>query len=326
MLSESATRSRPFDQILGQSPAMQRLFDQMSRIVQSEAPVLITGETGTGKELVAHALHDRGPRSKQPFVAVNCAAMPVTLLESELFGHTRGAFTDARASRDGLFQTAHGGTLLLDEVGEMDLTIQPKLLRALETGNIRPVGGDEITKVDVRVIAATNRDLETAIEDGRFREDLYYRINVLPIDLPPLRSRGTDVLLLAQHFIEQLATSAGKSITGLTRPVAERLLSYSWPGNIRELRNTIERAVALAQCDQIIVDDLPEKIRDHHDAKVLATGDDPAELRSLEAIEREYILHVMKAVNGNKSLAARILGLDRKTLYRKLEHYAKDRE
>ena len=324
ILSDAVVQARPFAELIGESPVMHRLFDEMSRLVQSEAPLLITGETGTGKELVARAFHDRGPRCRGPFVALNCPAMPETLLESELFGHKRGAFTDAQDTRAGLFQKADGGTLFLDEVGEFALAVQPKLLRALETASVRPVGADDEIEVDVRVIAATNRDLETAIDEGRFREDLHYRINVLQIDVPPLRSRGTDVLVLAQHFIEQVARSAGKPVTGLTRPVAERLLSYSWPGNVRELRNVIERAVALTRHDQIVVEDLPEKIRKYRDTRVLATGFDPAELRSLDSVERDYILHVMRAVDENKSMAARILGLDRKTLFRKLERYAGD--
>ena len=324
VLSDPVARAHQFDELIGDSPAMRRLFDEMSRMVQSEASLLITGETGTGKDLVAEAFHGRGPRARGPFVALNCSAMPEALLESELFGHKRGAFTDARNTREGLFQKAHGGTLFLDEVCEIALAVQPKLLRALETARVRPVGADDEIAVDVRVIAATNRDLETAIDEGRFREDLHYRINVLQIDLPPLRSRGTDVLVLAQHFIERVAKSAGKPVTGLTRPVAERLLSYAWPGNVRELRNVIERAVALTQHDQIVVEDLPEKIRQYRNSRVLATGNDPTELRTLDSIERDYILHVMQAVDGNKSLAARILGLDRKTLYRKLDQYADD--
>jgi DNA-binding NtrC family response regulator len=324
VLSEALDRSRPFEDLIGESPAMHRLFDDLARMARSEASVLITGETGTGKELVAKAIHERGPRRRGPFVPLDCAAMPETLLESELFGHRRGAFTDARSSREGLFQTAHGGTLFLDEVGEIPVAVQPKLLRALETGTVRPIGADEEVNVDVRFIAATNRDLESAIEEDRFREDLYYRINVLQVDLPPLRSRGTDVLLIAQRFIERMAESAGKPVTGMTRPVAERLLSYSWPGNVRELRNIIERAVALTQCDQIVVEDLPEKIRSYSGSPVLATGSDPSELRSLDSIERAYVQHVLKAVGGNKSRAARILGLDRKTLYRWLDRYDQD--
>jgi DNA-binding NtrC family response regulator len=324
VLSEALDRSRPFEDLIGESPAMHRLFDDLARMARSEASVLITGETGTGKELVAKAIHERGPRRRGPFVPLDCAAMPETLLESELFGHRRGAFTDARSSREGLFQTAHSGTLFLDEVGEIPVAVQPKLLRALETGTVRPIGADEEVNVDVRFIAATNRDLESAIEEDRFREDLYYRINVLQVDLPPLRSRGTDVLLIAQRFIERMAESAGKPVTGMTRPVAERLLSYSWPGNVRELRNIIERAVALTQCDQIVVEDLPEKIRSYSGSPVLATGSDPSELRSLDSIERAYVQHVLKAVGGNKSRAARILGLDRKTLYRWLDRYDQD--
>jgi DNA-binding NtrC family response regulator len=324
VLSEALEHARSFEELIGDSPPMHRLFEDLARMAESEASVLITGETGTGKELVARAIHRRGPRRRGPFVPLDCAAMPESLLESELFGHKRGAFTDARSSREGLFQRAEGGTLFLDEIGEIPVAVQPKLLRALETGSVRPIGADDEVKVDVRFIAATNRDLESAIDQGRFREDLYYRINVLQVDLPPLRSRGTDVLLIAQRFLERMSESAGKPITGITRPVAERLLSYSWPGNVRELRNIVERAVALTQCDQIVVEDLPEKIRSYGGAPVLAIGSDPSELQSLDSVQRAYVAYVLKAVDGNKSRAARILGLDRKTLYRWLDRYDKD--
>jgi two-component system response regulator HydG len=285
--------------------------------------VLVTGESGTGKELVARSIHNRGRRKDRPFVPVNCAALPETLLESELFGHAKGAFTDARSERKGLFLEADRGTLFFDEIGETPLSMQPKLLRALEEGRLRPVGGDQEVPFDVRVISATNRDLESSVEDGGFREDLFFRVNVVQIPLPPLRARGTDSLLLAQHFVEKFAARSGKPIRGISEAVAERLLAYSWPGNVRELRNVIQRAVALTRYDQIAVEDLPEKIRDYRGSQVFIGGDDPTELVPLEEVERRYILHVLQAVGDNKTLAARTLGLDRKTLYRKLSQYGR---
>ena len=320
-LSETVARTERFGDILGTSPAMQELFDQLQRIADSETSLLITGESGTGKELVARAIHRKSRRSKKPFVAVNCAALPDALLESELFGHAAGAFTDARGERKGLLFQAEGGTLLLDEVGELPLTVQPKLLRALEENCMRPVGSDEEIPFDVRIITATNRDLETAIEEERFRGDLYFRINVIQCDLPPLRSRGTDTLLLAQKFLETFATRSEKKVTDISKGVAEKLLAYTWPGNVRELRNVIERAVALTRYDRLGVEDLPEKIRNFQGSQVFIGGEDPTEMVPLEEIERRYILHVLGAVGSNKTMAARILGLDRKTLYRKLRQY-----
>jgi DNA-binding NtrC family response regulator len=321
VLSEAVERTERFDELLGASPAMQKLYDQLSRIADSETSVLLMGESGTGKELAARSLHKRSRRRDQPFVAVNCAALPETLLESELFGHAKGAFTDARSDRKGLFVQAQGGTLFLDEITEMPLTMQPKLLRALEESSVRPVGGDQEVPFDVRILAATNRDLESAVEEGRFREDLYFRINVIQMELPPLRSRGTDVLLLAQHFLQQFAARSGKQVKGISEAVGERLLAYTWPGNVRELRNVIERAVALTRYDKLALEDLPEKIRDWRSSQVFIGGDDPSELVPMEEVERRYILHVVRSVDGNKTLAARVLGMDRKTLYRKLRQY-----
>jgi two-component system response regulator HydG len=320
-LRREVAGSRANEMIVSRSLPMKKVFDLIDRVADSEASVLITGESGTGKELVARALHQGGPRRAGPFVAVNCAAVPAPLLESELFGHVRGAFTDARGARAGLFARAGGGTLFLDEIGDMPLELQPKLLRALQERRVRPVGSDEEIPFDVRVVSATNQDIETAVEERRFREDLYYRINVVHLDLPPLRSRGADVLLLAQHFIERLAPVAGKPIKGLSAAAAEKLVAYAWPGNVRELMNCVERAVALARYDQIAVDDLPEKIRTYRRSHVLVSSDDPAELIRMEEVERRYILRVLEAVSGNKSQAAQILGFDRATLYRKLERY-----
>jgi DNA-binding NtrC family response regulator len=307
--------------LIGTSEAMRKVEDLVLRIADSEATVLITGESGTGKELVARALHARGKRAAGPFVAINCAAVPQTLLESELFGHARGAFTDARAARTGLFLQANGGTLFLDEIGDLPLDLQPKLLRALQERVVRPLGGHSEIPFTVRVVAASNRDLASAVEEGRFREDLFFRINVIQLEMPPLRARGGDVLLLAQEFVRRICAGSGKEVVGLSPQAAERLLAYPWPGNVRELQNCIERAVTLARYEEIMVDDLPEKIRSYRRSHVLVASDDPSELVPLEEVERRYILRVMEAVAGNKTLASRILGLDRKTLYRKLERY-----
>ncbi|MBI5493793.1 MAG: sigma-54-dependent Fis family transcriptional regulator [Deltaproteobacteria bacterium] len=320
-LRAAVSEGRQFGELLGASPAMRTVYDLLDRIADSETTVLVTGESGTGKELVARALHARSRRKAGPFVAINCAAMPETLLESELFGHARGAFTDARTARAGLFLQAHQGTLFLDEIGEMPMGTQPKLLRVLQERVVRPVGADTEVAVDVRIIAATNRDLEGLLEEKRFREDLYYRLNVIKVELPPLRARGSDVLLLAQHFIDVFAGRASKNVVGILGPAAEKLLTYHWPGNVRELQNCMERAVALTRFDRITVDDLPEKIRDYRASHVLVAAQDPSELVPMEEVEKRYILRVLEAVGNNKTMASRVLGLDRKTLYRKLERW-----
>jgi two-component system response regulator HydG len=322
-LRRAVESTQRFDELLGESPPMRKLFELLERLRSSDASVLIVGESGTGKELVARALHRRGPRSAGAFVAINSAAMPENLLESELFGHVRGAFTDARADRKGLIEQADGGTLLLDEIGDMPLGIQAKLLRVLEDHRVRPVGGDREIGVDVRVIAATHRDLESAVEAGRFREDLYFRINVVRLELPPLRARGNDILLIAQDLLEKAAARATKNTPRLSRAAAEKLLAYDWPGNVRELRNCVEHAVALSLGGEIGVEDLPERVRAHRPEELVLAGQNPAELVPLEEVERRYILHVVEAVGGNRTLAARVLGLDRKTLYRKLAAYGR---
>lgn len=316
-LSEAVDRASHFGEIIGDSPVMQGVFRQMDQVASADSTILLTGESGTGKELVARSVHRRSRRASGPFVAINCAAIPEPLMESELFGHAKGAFTDARSERKGFWEQADGGTLLLDEIGDMPLSMQAKILRALETQVIRPVGFDRDVPVDVRIIAATNRDLEAAIESEKFRADLYYRINVFQIELPALRSRGADVLLLAQHFVETYARKMEKPVVGIAVPVAQKLMVYNWPGNVRELRNVIERAVALTEYERLELDDLPEKIRDFERGRVLFGGDDPKELVSLEEVQRRYIAHVLDATGGNQTQAARILGVDRKTLYRK---------
>jgi len=254
-------------------------------------------------------------------VAVNCAAVPEPILESELFGHTKGAFTDAKAGRTGLFLQASTGTLFLDEIGEMPLGMQVKLLRALQERKVRPVGGDTEVSFDSRIVAATNRDLESEVESHKFREDLYYRINVVRVPVPPLRARGNDVLLLAQTFIERFALQNAKRVIGLSSPAAEKLLAYEWPGNVRQLQNCMERAVALTQFEQITVDDLPENVRNYRSSRLVVATEDPSELLTMEEVERRYILKVLQTVGGNKTLAAQVLGFDRRTLYRKLERY-----
>ncbi len=310
-----------FGELIGDSPRMAELYTLLGKIAASSAPVLITGESGTGKELVARAIHASGERAAGPFVAINCAAMPAQLLESELFGHEKGAFTDARTAKPGLFVAAQGGTIFLDEIGELPLEVQPKLLRALQQRAVRPVGGTAEVAFDARWISATNRNLETMVETHAFREDLYFRINVLAVELPPLRSRGGDVLVLASHFLDRIAARARKRIAGFSPEAAQKLIAYAWPGNVRELENCIERAVALASFDQIAVGDLPDKIRSFRSSQLVLSSDDPSTFVTLEELERRYVARVLEGVNGNKAAAARVLGVERKTLYRMLERW-----
>jgi two-component system response regulator HydG len=305
---------------------MRRVFDLVTRVADSDASVLIMGESGTGKELIARAVHAQSSRRDGPFLAVNCAAMPGALLESELFGHTRGAFTDAKAARTGLFEQASGGTLFLDEIGELPIEMQPKLLRALQERMVRPIGGNVEVPFDARIVTATNRDLEAEVDEKRFREDLYYRINVVRVDAPALRERGGDVLLLAQHFVERFAARSNKAVRGIHAAAAEKLVNYDWPGNVRELENCIERAVALLRFDEVTVDDLPEKIRQYRADRLVFATDDLTEVLTIDELERRYIQRVLTLVGGNKSRAADLLGLDRRTLYRRLDRYGGPRE
>ena len=320
-LRRDVSEYRQFPEIIGQSAPMQRVFDVIDRVAESDATVLITAESGAGKELVARALHKRSRRAAGPLIAVNCAALPEALLESELFGHVKGAFTDAKTARKGLFAEASGGTLFLDEIGEMPLGMQAKLLRALEERTVRPVGGANEIPFDARIVTATNRDLESLVDEKRFREDLFYRVNVVHIEVPPLRSRGNDVLLLSQFFVDRFAKRHGKTVTGFSGEVAGKLLAYSWPGNVRELQNAIESAVALTRFSELVVDDLPTKIRDYRASHLVLAGADPTELVTLEEVERRYISRVMEALAWNKTDATKVLGIDRSTLYRKLERY-----
>lgn len=310
-----------FGELIGKSPAMRNLYKQLSQVAAVDTTVLITGESGSGKELAAHSVHQHSKRRDKPFVAINCAALPESLMESELFGHVAGAFTGADQDHDGLLVRANGGTLFLDEIGEMSASMQPKLLRALEANCVRPVGGIDEIPFDARLVAATNRDLETAVETGTFREDLFYRINVVPIHLPPLRQRSNDILILAQFFVKLFSEKSEVEIKEITETVAQRLLDYHWPGNVRELRNAMERAVTLSEGKKLQIEDLPESIRNYQSRTMVIASDKPEELRSLEEVEKRYILHVLDTVDGNRTLASKILGLDRKTLYRKLIRY-----
>jgi two-component system response regulator AtoC len=319
LLRQTVWAVEGFEEFLGESAPMKKVLLLVAKAASADVTVLITGESGTGKELVARALHQKSNRKDGPFVAINCSALPENLLESELFGHMRGAFTDAKTSRTGLFVKADRGTLFLDEIGDMPPGLQAKILRTLEERTVRPVGGNTETVFDVRLVAATNCDLALAVEEKRFREDLYYRLNVVHIEMPPLRARGRDILLLADHFIEQFSAQMKRDVTGLSTTAAEKLLGYAWPGNVRELKNGIERAVALTGTDKLVVDDLPERIRDYRAAHAIVSSDNPAELVTLAELEQRYIQRVLSLLGGNKAQAARILGIERKSLYRKLE-------
>ena len=307
--------------IIGSSAPMRRVQETIARVLDSDATVVICGETGTGKEMVARRIHATSRRSEGPFVSINCAAVPQSLLESELFGHVRGAFTDAKASRTGLFLEADRGTLFLDEIAEMPVEMQPKLLRALQERKVRPVGSNEEVSFDTRIVAATNRDLDEEVYEKRFREDLYYRINVVRIDVPPLRERAGDVLDLAQHFLAQHAARTGRAMLGVSVPAAEKLVAYRWPGNVRELQNCIERAVAFARFGEITVDDLPDKVREYKTERFAVEANDSTEIVTLDELERRYVERTLALVGGNKSRAAELLGIDRRTLYRRIERW-----
>jgi DNA-binding NtrC family response regulator len=319
-LREEVSRRDRLDNIIGRSPPMQEIFALIRRVSSSHANILITGESGTGKELVARALHAKSPRKFQPFVAVNCAAIPENLLESEIFGYARGAHSTANVDRQGLFVEANGGTLFLDEIAELPLSLQPKLLRVLQDGEVRPLGANRAVRVDVRVMTATNRDLERRLREGQFREDLYYRLNVIQIQLPPLRGRQEDILPLADHFLARSVERSQRTVRGWREATKQLLLAYHWPGNVRELENVVERAVALAESDLIGPDDLPPGMQERKSQDRLATA--VAQGFTLDQLEREYIERVLEIEGGNKTRAAQRLGLDRKTLYRKLEEYA----
>jgi len=327
LLQENAELRRQFEKrfgfegILGHSPQMQRIFEILAQVSGTHATVLILGESGTGKELVARAIHTNSPRVKKHFVAVNCAALSEGLIESELFGHKKGAFTGATADKIGRIVYADGGTLFLDEVGDMPLATQAKLLRVLETREVMPVGGNATQHVDVRLLAATNRDLREMVKEGTFREDLLFRLQVVTVNLPALRERTGDVPLLIDFFIGQLAPEHGRVVRGITPEARALLVRYPWPGNVRELRNAIENMVLLARGDQLGVDDVPELIKSGQGADQTHAGGFDLAGRSLAEVERALITENLKLMDGNRQKAAKVLGIGERTLYRKIKEY-----
>lgn len=307
-----------FHKMIGKSPLMQRIYQLIEMVCDTSGNVLITGESGTGKELVAKAIHYNGARKNGPFIAVNCAAIPENLLESELFGYRKGAFTDAKIDKEGLVIGATGGTLFLDEVTEMPTSLQAKILRVIEEREVRPLGGTTSYATDVRIISTSNRDIQSRIDQGLFRSDLYYRLRVIDIDLPPLRERKEDIPLLVRHFLNTFSKDLKKKVTHVSNEAMRILMDYSWPGNVRELENVIQRGVTLCRGETVVPDDLPSLITRANSRSFLDRAHEKG--RTLEDLEDEYIREVLAEVGGNRSRAAEILGIDRKTLYRKLKN------
>ncbi|QJT10111.1 sigma-54-dependent transcriptional regulator [Oceanidesulfovibrio marinus] len=318
-LKKALSTGDGFASIVGKSEAMRDCVALASQVAPSEATVLITGESGTGKELIARAIHAESPRAPEPFIAVNCAALPDSLLESELFGHEKGAFTGAEKARAGRFIAADGGTLFLDEVGEMALPVQAKLLRVIQEGEVSRLGSDKPVAVDVRMLAATNRDLSADVREGRFREDLFYRLNVVAVHVPPLRDRRGDIPLLASHFLERYAARNKKTVKGFTPEAMDRMSRYGWPGNVRELENAVERAVVLATAEYVDAPQLPPEVAHAGETSECAPEADSA--ATLDDVERSTILRTLRETDGNKSEAARRLGITRATLHKKLKRY-----
>ena len=313
-------RTRPgFGGLIGVSAKMQRLYKMIEKVSQHNYPVLILGESGTGKELVARSIHFLGARQNKPFVPVDCSGLVATLIESELFGYVKGAFTGAQHGRAGLLETGNGGTVFLDEIGDLPVDLQAKLLRALQEREIRPVGSTERVRIDVRIIAATNRDLESAIRNGGFRQDLYFRLNVVQLKLPPLRERKSDIPLLVNAFLEKFS-DAQRPIRTISEDAMRRLIAYDWPGNVRELENAVERAVALGSGPILHMGDLPSNLQQDAGDKSL----DSDEMTTLEEMERRAILRALRETNGDKLAAARLLGIGKTTLYRKLKQYGSE--
>src|ERR1700736_5387801 len=316
------------DNIIGHSPKMRAIFEMVQTIAPQSSRVLITGETGTGKELIARAVHENSSRAQQPFITINCGAFPETLLESELFGYMKGAFTGANENRQGLFRAAHGGTLFLDEIGNMPLPMQVKLYRVLQEGKVRPIGSTEESDVDVRIIAATNKDFEKEIAEGRFREDLYYRLSVIPIQVPPLRERREDIPLLARHFLKTFRKAMEKPVESISPEAMRRLESYDWPGNVRELENTMERAVALETSSEVSLRVLPDRIAGYASGATSAASGSPSLAfppegvdfeKEIAAAERGYLQAALEKAEGVRTRAAELL----KISYRSFRHYAK---
>lgn len=313
-LRRELNRQYNFPEIVGSSEKMQRVFELVAKVADTSTNVLILGESGTGKELIARSLHFNSSRSAKPFLAVNCGALPESLLESELFGHTKGAFTGAVADKKGLFRSAEGGTLFLDEIGEMPMPLQVRLLRALQEHEVTPVGSSTPQKFDARIVAATNRDLEKEVEAGNFREDLFYRLNVIEISLPPLRERSGDIPALIKHFVSKSAGAQNSVAKPVTEDAMSAMRSYIWPGNVREMENCIERAFILSG-DEIDLESLPAKVRSAAGSPTIADS------TSLESVERRHILETLASTNDDKVAAAKLLGIDLSTLYRKLKRY-----
>ncbi len=317
-----------WSQMVGSSPAMLEVYKLVARVSEGRSTVLLQGESGTGKELIAKAIHTNSPRRDKPFVPVNCAALPDALLESEMFGHEKGAFTGATAAKPGLFETANGGTLFLDEIGDLGAALQVKLLRVMQDQEVRRVGGTSSVKVDVRIIAATNRDLASLVREGKFRDDLYYRLNVVRIVLPSLAERREDIPLLAYHFLRKYTGGASHPVKGFLPETMALLQRYRWPGNVRELENAIERAVSLSHGPFVMPDDLPEAIRHAgslQEERPASKDARPEEvLLTLDEVEKRHVIRVLKETKGNKVRAAKILGIDRRTLYRMAERFGID--
>jgi len=310
-------RNGQIETIIGESPRMLEVYDLVQKVAPTDSTVLITGETGTGKELIAKAIHFNSLRKNKPFLTVDCSSLVETLFESELFGHVKGSFTGAIATKHGSFELANGGSFFFDEIGNISLNIQAKILRAIQEREIKRVGATETIKVDVRVIAATNTNLRQSVEDGTFREDLFYRISVIPIHLPPLRERKEDIIPLAKHFLDKYNQRRSKALKGFSSRAKEIFLNYNWQGNVRELENVVERAVVIEDADEVTVASLPSHIRG---AENLSEPPDQ-EIKSLGQLEKEHIIRTLKATDGNRSKTARLLGIDRKTLYDKIKRY-----
>jgi DNA-binding NtrC family response regulator len=322
-LKKQLKQKDDFKNIIGKSEEIQRVFKLVDKVADTDSTILICGESGTGKELIARAIHYRSNRVNNPFVSINCGALPENLLESELFGHVKGSFTGAIRDKEGLFKVANGGTFFLDEVGETSPAIQVKLLRVLQEREIIPVGGTAPIKVDCRLIAATNADLENAVKEGNFRADLYYRLNVIPIVIPPLRDRHDDIPLLVDHFLMHASERSGRRRT-ISKDAMELLTNYDWPGNVRELENVVERAVILQEGNEIQVEDLPDRVRNHsRERRKLVM--EKAQM-TLEELEKEYLISVLEETNWQKKKASAILGINASTLYRKIQRYKLSRE
>lgn len=318
VLREEIRQSHSFAGILGKSSSMQEVFDLVKRVANANANVLISGESGTGKERVARAIHDLGSRAKKPFIAINCTAIPDTLLESELFGHAKGSFTGAIQKKRGLFEEAEGGTIFLDEIGDMDLALQAKLLRVIQERKIRAVGDNVDRSIDVRILAATHKDLKQAIKNATFREDLFYRLSVIPIVIPPLRHRKEDIPLLAEYFLKKFAAANGTRVTGFSKAAMAKLISQPWEGNVRELENQIERCVVLAKGEFIEESDFPNAQTSDSEGVIAQASQ---QLVTLEELEKRYMRFILEKAGGKKEKAAQILGINRRTLYRKEREY-----